>query len=65
MLPGFAAPATARAAEPGIADEIVVARDGGLTRSERARAGVTPGRWRVSVAVPGGTARRAFRIGPR
>ena len=44
MLPGFVVPATARAAEPGIADEIVVARDGGLTRSERARAGVTPGR---------------------
>ena len=44
MLPGFALPATARAAEPGIADEIVVARDGGLTSSERARAGVTPDR---------------------
>ena len=44
MLPGFVVPATARAAEPGIADEIVVARDGGLTRSERARAGVTPSR---------------------
>ena len=24
-----------------------------------------PGRWRVAVAAPGGTARRAFRIGPR
>src|SRR5688572_29227856 len=44
MLPGFAVPATARADDAGIADEIVVARDGGLTRSERARAGVTPDR---------------------
>ncbi|MET0685586.1 MAG: S8 family serine peptidase [Solirubrobacteraceae bacterium] len=44
MLPGFAVPATARAADAGIADEIVVARDGGLTHSERARAGVTPER---------------------
>ena len=42
MLLGFAAPA--RADEPVLADEIVVARDGGLTRSERARAGVTPER---------------------
>ena len=42
-LAGLLAPGAARAAG-GLGDEIVVHRDGGLTRAERAQTGVSPGR---------------------
>ena len=47
-------PRPPRADEPVIADEIVVARDGGLTRAERARAGVTPERGAAAGGRRGG-----------
>lgn len=74
MLLGFAAPA--RTEDSVLADQIVVARDGG-SRGRRLRdhAGdldgrparglgmrLHPGRWRVAVIASGGTARRAFTV---